>query len=81
MHIFVYADIEKTSESLSSHVAQWEVKMDALDDTPIEGPFTSWQMDQWVKEGKYTQTKALVRKIGTHNFSAIHRIDFELYLD
>jgi hypothetical protein len=55
--------------------------MDALDDTPSEGPFTSWQMDQWVKEGKYTQTKALVRKIGTQNFSAIHRIDFELYLD
>lgn len=58
---------------------QWEIKRD-LNDINVEGPYSSEQMNTWIKEN-YFKAHVWVRKVGSNNeFYSSKRMDFELYL-
>ncbi|CAL8069975.1 unnamed protein product [Calicophoron daubneyi] len=59
---------------------QWHLKQSA--DGPLEGPYTTKQLKQWVDQGKYKDTPCvLVRQVDKPEgqFYNIKRIDFDLY--
>lgn len=62
-----------------SHVT-WEFKW-KMDDTNVEGPYTTDQMYKWSQEG-YFKDGVFVKKCGSvsQQFNSSNRIDFELYL-
>ncbi|VEN50014.1 unnamed protein product [Callosobruchus maculatus] len=56
----------------------WEFKW-KIDDTEVQGPFSTAQMVKWSKE-KHFKDGVMVRKCGENsNFYTSNRIDFELY--
>ncbi|KAL1453827.1 hypothetical protein WDU94_010138 [Cyamophila willieti] len=62
---------------------QWEYKRNK-DQTSVEGPYSTEQMQKWTEEGKFAGDEIWVRKVvggtATDEFYSNRRIDFELYL-
>lgn len=64
---------------IDDSVITWEFKW-KLDDTDIQGPYTTDQMYKWSQDG-YFKEGVFVKKCGTDSqFSSSNRIDFELYV-
>ena len=58
---------------------KWEIKR-SLEAEAIEGPYSTEQMNKWVREDHF-KGQVWVRKYGSSNeFYSSKRIDFELYL-
>ncbi|KAL8589439.1 CD2 antigen cytoplasmic tail-binding protein 2 [Nucella lapillus] len=59
---------------------RWEYKEENTDAAPVQGPFTSSQMLDWVEEGKF-KDGVFCRKVGAQGqFYSSKRIDFDLYI-
>lgn len=64
---------------LDTNEITWEFKW-KIEDDEIHGPFSTQQMQLWVKEG-YFKDGVMVKKCGQQSdFHTSKRIDFELYL-
>lgn len=70
---------ETTELGMDDSKLLWEFKW-KLDDTKLEGPYTTDQMYKWSQEG-YFKEGVFVKKSGSDTqFNSSNRIDFELYL-
>ena len=67
---------------LVSSEVLWEYTMDENSPSDLKGPFTTEQMVRLTEtEGKLDKDKVRCRRVGTQQYYAIKRIDFDLYLD
>ncbi|CAF0966942.1 unnamed protein product [Adineta ricciae] len=79
----VSASVSKTTTDtkISSEVL-WEYTTDENSAAAIQGPFTTEHMIRLTNtDGKLDKDKVRCRRVGTEQFHAIKRIDFDLYLD
>jgi len=66
----------------SSSTVLWEYTDNENLPENLQGPFTTEQMIRLINtEGKIDKDKVRCRRVGTDQFYAIKRIDFDLYLD
>jgi len=82
----IFSSVNKPASSSAdtntSSTTLWEYTTNENATENLQGPFTTEQMIRLTNtEGKLDKNKVRCRRIGTEQFYAIKRIDFDLFLD